>query len=121
MVRGRTTPVPLEIGQPLRGWNLITPDGRGRWAVVGSTCLYRLAEAWGVLDTIRSLITRHRGERASYRRALRIPDVPYADNALADWTACRPPDPPPLSAPPDPFEAALAPLQRELGATLTPG
>lgn len=109
-----------EALETLAAWNLAAPDGRGRWQIVRATCLGRLAEAWGVLDSIRTLISRHRSERAQYRRALRIPDNPYPDVALADWTAQQhappPPPPPPPSPVLDPLATALELLQRELGA-----
>lgn len=107
-----------EALETLAAWNLAQPDGGGRWRIVTTTCLGRLAEAWGVIDTIRARITRHRAERAAYRRALRIPDDPYADLTLATWTAehTRPPPPPHVA---DPLDTALELLQRELGARLT--
>ena len=44
--------------------------------IVASTSLHLLAEQFGCVDTVRRLINRHRDERASYRRALRIVDQP---------------------------------------------
>lgn len=103
--------------ETLAAWNLARSDGRGRWDIVATTCLGRLAEAWGVIDTIRARITKHRAERAAYRRALRIPDNPWADLALATWTTesatgSDPPD--------DLLGTALDLLQRELGALPVP-
>ena len=108
-----------EALETLSAWNLAAPDGHGRWVIVRATCLARLAEAWGVVDTIRARIAHHQAERIAYRRALRIPDDPYADIALASWSA----DPPltgasPPSPPPDPLDTALMLLQRELNATI---
>lgn len=62
--------------ETLAGWNLITPDGRGRWALVRATCLDRLAEAWGVLDTIRGLITRHRANEPTTAAHSESPTCP---------------------------------------------
>lgn len=111
-----------EALETLSAWNLAAPDGRGRWVIVRSTCLARLAEAWGVIETIRGRIAHHRVERAAYRRALRIPDVPYADIALAIWSDQVPrTDRPPPAPPPDPLDTALSLLQRELSATILLG
>lgn len=116
---GRSTV--YEALETLAAWNLARPERRGRWRIVATTCLTRLAEAWGVLDIVRARISRHRAERAAYRRALRIPDNPWAEIALATWTADV--DPPPSGAPPDPppdpLDTALALLQRELGGYVT--
>lgn len=106
-----------EALETLAAWNLARSDGRGRWILVPSTSLERLAEGWGVLDSIRTLIARHRGERAAYRRALRIPDSPSADVALATWTADAEGQVQRKTPPPDPLDTALDLLQREFGAT----
>jgi len=108
-----------EALETLSAWNLAAPDGHGRWVIVRATCLARLAEAWGVVDTIRARIAHHRAERIAYRRALRIPDDPYADIALASWSAEAPlTGASPPSPPPDPLDTALTLLQRELNATI---
>lgn len=105
--------------ETLSAWNLATPDGHGRWVIVRTTCLALLAEAWGVVDTIRARIAHHRAERIAYRRALRIPDNPYADIALVSWSADAPlTEASPPSPPPDPLDTALTLLQRELNATI---
>ena len=114
---GRSTA--YEALETLAAWNLARPDRSGRWRIVATTCLGRLAEMWGVLDAIRTRIARHRAERVAYRRALRIPDNPWADVALASWAT-----PPPIigEGPPgglSPFDTALELLQRELGAVVT--
>lgn len=121
---GRTAGVGRSTGyealETLAAWNLARPDGRGRWQIVATTCLERLAERWGVLDTIRVRIARHRAERLAYRRALRIPDNPWADVALASWAA--PPHHPEPTPPDDAlrqFDTALDLLQRELGGVVT--
>lgn len=106
--------------ETLAAWNLARPDGHGRWVIVRTTCLGRLAETWGVVDTIRALINRHRSERAAYRRALRIPDDPYDELLLARRAGddqLHPPPPKPAS-PLDPLDTALDLLQRQLGAIL---
>lgn len=105
-----------EALETLAAWNLAKPDGRGRWLIVRTTCLARLAEAWGVVDAIRERIAAHRAERAAFRRAMRIPDDPYADLALASWTDRPNSNAPPLTPPPDPVDTALDLLERELGA-----
>lgn len=116
---GRTSA--YEALETLAAWNLARPDRAGRWQIVRQTCLARLAEAWGIVDSIGEQIERHRAERAAYRRALRIPDYPDADIALAGWAADEEaagswtPAPPP-----DPLDTALDLLQRELGGARIP-
>lgn len=112
---GRSTT--YEALETLAAWNLVTPDGHGRWRIEHTTCLAQLAEAWGILDTVRRQIAHHRTERAAYRRALRIPEDSYVDIVLAEWTGqdqvdrSLSPDPPP-----DPLNTALDLVERELGA-----
>ena len=42
----------------------------GRWSIVAATSLTALAEQFGVLETIRKTVQRHRDERAAYRRGI---------------------------------------------------
>jgi len=76
---GRSTA--YEALEILAAWNLAAPDGYGRWVIVRAPCLARLAEAWGIVDTIEARIAHHRAERIADQRALRIPDDPYANIA----------------------------------------
>jgi len=89
---------------------------RGRWSIVATTSLSVLADQFGVYDTIIALIARHRDERATYRRLLRIADPPPTTTTdLPDQHSGLPPPPPP-----DEAETALDILQRMLGAQLIP-
>ena len=81
-----------------------------------------LAEQFGCLDHVRTQVGRHRGERAAYRRALRIVDHhPAATNTAvgpvkeAEAYLC-PPEPPPEDG-----ETLMDLLHRELGAYLISG
>jgi len=109
-----------EALETLTAWNLARPDGQGRWVIVRTTCLARLAEAWGIVDSIHAQIARHRAERAAYRRALRIPEYPDADIALAGWAAESRDGPSPPAPPLDPLDTALDLLERELGGARIP-
>ena len=79
-----------------------------------------LAEQLGCVEDVRAQVGRHRGERAAYRRALRIVDhhpaattVSAVDEAEAYlW----PPEPPPEDG-----ETLMDLLHRELGAYLISG
>jgi len=52
--------------ETLSAFNLADQRG-GRWSVVATTSLTVLAEQFGVLETIRKTVQRHRDERAAYR------------------------------------------------------
>lgn len=107
--------------ETLAAWNLAAPDGHGRWRIVRDTCLTRLAETWGVIDHIRTLVQRHRAERAAYRRALRIPDDPYSELLARPVPLEDAPWQPPPPARADALATALDVLQKELGAVrITP-
>ena len=100
-----------EALETLAAWNLVETSA-GRWVIVVGTSLHLLAVQFGCVDTVRTLINRHRDERASYRRALRIVDqhrIPVLNDADGYlW----PPEPPPVG------ETLLDLLHRELGAYL---
>lgn len=108
----------FEALETLAAWNLVRPDGCGRWHVVATTCLGRLAEAWGVTDAIRQRVARHRAEKVAYRRALRIPDDLFPDLVLAGWLASSGGQSSSGFCPPDPLATALELLQRELNAQI---
>ena len=55
--------------ETLSAFNLAGQRG-GRWSVVAMTSLTVLAEQFGVLETIRTTVQRHRDERAAHRRSL---------------------------------------------------
>jgi hypothetical protein len=106
-----------EALETLAAWNLVIA-GDGRWTINTATSLDQLAEQFGCVDTVRALIHRHRQERATYRRALRIVDHHdpterlLLDPADAD-SYLWPPEPPE----PSPDELTLLDLlERELGA-----
>jgi len=87
----------------------------GRWSIVAATSLTVLAEQFGVLETIRKTVQRHRDERAAYRRVLRMVEAkPHLSPGPADWS-WPPPEPPP----PDDV-TALDLLERILGAHPVP-
>ena len=79
-----------------------------------------MAEQFGCLEQVRSQVGRHRGERAAYRRALRIVDQhpeattvgPVEEAEAYLW----PPEPPPEDG-----ETLMDLLHRELGAYLISG
>ncbi len=115
-------------GRPERSFDLITRTGLSRTAVyqaletlgaprdgavvlVPGTGLQLLAEQFGYTDTVRALITRHRHERAQYRRALRTVDQHHVPTADAADVYLWPPEPPP-----DTVETPLEMLEREVGA-----
>ncbi len=100
--------------ETLAAFNLAGQRG-GRWSIVAATSLTALAEQFGVLETIRKTVQRHRDERAAYRRNPangrgQAGPVPRP----ADWS-WPPPDPPP---PED--VTALDLLERILGAHPVP-
>ncbi len=100
--------------ETLSAFNLADQRG-GRWSVVAATSLTVLAEQFGVLETIRKTVQRHRDERAAYRRILQIVEAkPLLSPDPADWY-WPPPDPPP----PDDV-TALDLLERILGAHPVP-
>ncbi len=87
----------------------------GRWSIVATTSLTVLAEQFGVPETIRKTVQRHRDERAAYRRILQIAEVkPLLSRGPADWY-WPPPDPPPQDD-----VTALDLLERVLGAHPVP-
>ena len=102
-------------------WHLVQPVD-GRWTLVPGTSQPLLAEQFGCLEDVRAQVGRHRGERAAYRRVLRIVDHhpatatttvgPVDDAAAYLW----PPEPPP-----DDGETLMDLLHRELGAYLISG
>jgi len=88
---------------------------------VPGTSLELLAEQFGCLEQVRHQVGRHRGERAAYRRALRIVDRhpavvvvvgPVEEAEVYLW----PPEPPPEDG-----ETLMDLLHRELGAYLISG
>jgi len=100
--------------ETLAAFNLADQRG-GRWSVVAATSLTVLAEQFGVLETIRKTVQRHRDERAAYRRVLQMVEAkPLLSPDPADWY-WPPPDPPP----PDGV-TALDLLERILGAHPVP-
>ena len=84
------------------------------------TGLHLLAEQFGCLEQVCTQVGRHRGERAAYRRALRIVDHHPAATVLGpveEAEAYRwPPEPPPEDG-----ETLMDLLHRELGAYLIGG
>ena len=85
------------------------------------TSLRLLAEQFGCLEQVRTQVGRHRGERAAYRRALRIVDHhPAATSVLGPGEDAEaylwPPEPPPEDG-----ETLMDLLHRELGAYLISG
>jgi len=103
-----------EALETLSAFNLADQRG-GRWSVVAATSLTVLAEQFGVLETIRKTVQRHRDERAAYRRVLQMAEAkPVLSPGPADWS-WPPPEPPP---PED--VTALDLLERILGAHPVP-
>jgi DNA-binding transcriptional ArsR family regulator len=99
-----------EALETLAAWNLVEPRD-GRWVLVAGTSLQVLSEQFGCADTVRALHSRHRDERARYRRAVRIVDHHHHIRALSSTEAYLwPPEPPPDE------ETLLELLERELGA-----
>jgi len=100
--------------ETLSAFNLADQRG-GRWSIVAATSLTVLAEQFGVLETIRKTVQRHRDERAAYRRVLQIVEAkPLLSPDPADWS-WPPPDPPPQDD-----VTALDLLERILGAHPVP-
>jgi len=100
--------------ETLSAFNLAGQRG-GRWSVVAATSLTVLAEQFGVLETIRKTVQRHRDERAAYRRVLQMVEAkPLLSPGPADWY-WPPPDPPPQDD-----VTALDLLERILGAHPVP-
>jgi len=100
--------------ETLSAFNLAGQRG-GRWSIVAATSLTVLAEQFGVLETIRKTVQRHRDERAAYRRILQMAEAkPHLSPGPAEWS-WPPPDPPP---PED--VTALDLLERILGAHPVP-
>ncbi len=96
--------------ETLSAFNLAQQRG-GRWSIVAATSLTGLAEQFGVLETIRKTVQRHRDERAAYRRVLQMVEAkPLLSPDPADWY-WPPPDPPPQDD-----VTALDLLERILGA-----
>ena len=108
-----------EALETLAAWHLVEPVD-GRWTLVPGTSLELLAEQFGCVEDVRAQVGRHRGERAAYRRALRIVDQhpeattvgPVDEAEVSLW----PPEPPP-----DEGETLMDLLHRELGAYLISG
>jgi len=107
-----------EALETLAGWHLVEPiDGRSV-VIVPGTSLLLLAEQFGCFDQVRAQVGRHRGERAAYRRVLRIVDQHPAATTVGpvDEAYLWPPEPPP-----DDGETLMDLLHRELGAYLISG
>jgi len=78
----------------------------------GHASLTGLAEQFGVLETIRKTVQRHRGERTIYRRILQIAEAkPLLSFTPDNWHPWPPPDPLPSDD-----ATALDLLERILGA-----
>ena len=118
-VTGLSRAAVYEALETLAGWQLVEPVD-GRWKLVPGTSLHLLAEQFGCLDQIRHQVGRHRGERAAYRRALRIVDQHPAAVVLGPVGEAEaylwPPEPPPEDG-----ETLMDLLHRELGAYLISG
>jgi hypothetical protein len=99
-----------EALETLAAWNLIESRA-GKWTLAPGTSLHQLAEQFGCIDTVRTLVKHHRDERARYRRALRVVDQHHIP-VLRPGEDYRWPAPEP---PPD-EETLLELLERELGA-----
>jgi len=90
-----------EALETLAAWHLVKPVD-GRWRLVPGTSLQLLAEQFGCLEEVRTQVGRHRGERAAYRRALRIVDHhpaattvgPVEETEAYLWPPEPPPEPP---------------------------
>jgi hypothetical protein len=108
-----------EALETLAAWHLVQPVD-GRWKLMPGTSLHLLAEQFGCLEQVRVQVGRHRGERAAYRRALRIVDQhPEATTVgtIGEVEAYLwPPEPPPEDG-----ETLMDLLHRELGAYLISG
>jgi len=115
-VTGLSRRAVYEALETLAGWHLVEP-GDGRWKLVPGTSLQVLAEQFGCLEQVRTQVRRHRGERAAYRRALRIVDQHPAAVVLGPVEEAEaylwPPEPPPPEE-----ETLMDLLHRELGAYL---
>ena len=116
-VTGLSRAAVYEALETLAGWQLVEPVD-GRWKLVPGTSLHLLAEQFGCLEQVRTQVSRHRGERAAYRRALRIVDHhPATVGAVQEAEAYLwPPEPPPEDG-----ETLMDLLHRELGAYLISG
>ena len=117
-VTGLSRTAVYEALETLAAWHLVEPVD-GRWMLVPGTSLELLAEQFGCLEQVRVQVGRHRGERAAYRRALRIVDHhPAATGGPVDEAAAYlwPPEPPPEDG-----ETLMDLLHRELGAYLISG
>ena len=112
-------PTWYEALETLAAWRLVQPVD-GRWKLVPGTSLQLLAEQFGCLEQVRSQVGRHRGERAAYRRALRIvdqhPDATTVGPVEEAEAYLWPPEPPPEDG-----ETLMDLLHRELGAYLISG
>ena len=118
-VTGLSRTAVYEALETLAAWRLVEPVD-GRWRLVHGTSLHLLAEQFGCLEQVRTQVSRHRGERAAYRRALRIVDQ-HPTTAVLDLVDeaevyLWPPEPPP-----DDGETLMDLLHRELGAYLISG
>ncbi len=103
-----------EALETLSAFNL-ADQRAGRWSVVAATSLTALAEQFGVLETIRKTVQRHRDERAAYRRILQIAEAkPVLTVDPEDWYHWPPPEPPPRNS------TVLDLLERILGAYPVP-
>ena len=108
-VSGLSRSAVYEALETLGAFNL-AEQRSGRWSIIASTSLTVLAEQFGAHDTITRQLARHRDERATYRRLLRIADpTPTISTDTDDWYSDLPP-------PDDDGETALDILQRVLGA-----
>jgi len=119
-VTGLSRTAVYEALETLAAWQLVEPVD-GRWRLVPGARLQLLAEQFGCLEQVRAQVGRHRGERAAYRRALRIVDQhPEATSVLGPVVAAEgylwPPEPPPEDG-----ETLMDLLHRELGAYLISG
>ncbi|HZM67681.1 MAG TPA: hypothetical protein VFC16_15425 [Nakamurella sp.] len=118
-VTGLSRTAVYEALETLAAWHLVEPVD-GRWRLVPGTSLHLLAEQFGCLEEIHVQVGRHRGERAAYRRALRIVDQPPAATGIAvgpvEEAYLWPPEPPPEDG-----ETLMDLLHRELGAYLISG
>ena len=84
-VSGLSRSAVYEALETLGAFNL-AEQRAGRWSIVASTSLTALAEQFGALDIIAKQLARHRDERATYRRLLRIADPPPTGSPnTADW------------------------------------
>ena len=112
-VTGLSRRAVYEALETLAAWRLVEPVD-GRWKLVPGTSLQLLAEQFGCLEQVRTQVDRHRGERAAYRRALRIVDQhPGATSTVVGEPEVYlwPPEPPP-----DDEGTLMDLLHRELGA-----